>query len=254
MLSFQQIRNATIKLKYPGVSFMIDPWLIDACTPEERDRAVATRSFIPKPICPLPAPAEELIEDVDFFLLTHIHPDHFSVDYLSADAPFVCQNEQDALQLEDMGFSNVRCFYDRSLSLGGVTIYRVDALHGENDETAARMGPGSGFVFVCNGEKTIYVAGDTVYYEGVNSVIRRFKPDIMIVNACDARLKVGRLIMNTEDVMKTCECKRDSMVIASHMDAVSHAHLTRKQLKEALTGSSYAEQVLIPEDGESIEI
>ena len=78
MITFQQIRNATTKLYYPGVVFMIDPWLMDECPPEERDRAVATRSFIPRPICPLPAPAEELIADVDFFLLTHFHPDHFS--------------------------------------------------------------------------------------------------------------------------------------------------------------------------------
>ena len=76
MITFQQIRNATIKLKYPNVTFMIDPWLMDESPPEERDRAVAARSFIPKPICPLPAAAGELIEDVDIFLLTHVHPDH----------------------------------------------------------------------------------------------------------------------------------------------------------------------------------
>jgi hypothetical protein len=36
--------------------------------------------------------------------------------------------------------------------------------------------------------------------------------------------------------------------------AVSHAHLSRKQLREALTGSPYAGQVRIPEDGESIAL
>ena len=60
MIVFHQIRNATVKLKYPGGTFMIDPWLMDACDPIERERAVAVRRFIPKPICPLPAPAEAL--------------------------------------------------------------------------------------------------------------------------------------------------------------------------------------------------
>ena len=60
--------------------------------------------------------------------------------------------------------------------------------------------------------------------------------------------------MNAEDVMKTCACAPDSLVIASHMEAVSHAHLSRKQLREALAGSPYAGQVRIPEDGESIAI
>ena len=57
MIIFQQIRNATVKLKYPGVTFMIDPWLSDVCEPLERAQAVAARRFIPKPVCPLPAPA-----------------------------------------------------------------------------------------------------------------------------------------------------------------------------------------------------
>ena len=116
------------------------------------------------------------------------------------------------------------------------------------------MDPGSGFVFECPGEKTVYVAGDTVYYDGVRAVIERFQPDVIVVNACDARWKYGRLIMNAEDMMKTCACAPDSLVIASHMEAVSHAHLSRKQLREALTGSSYAGQVRIPEDGESIAL
>ena len=254
MITFQQIRNATTKLYYPGAAFMIDPWLMDECLAEERDRAMATRSFIPKPICPLPAPAEELIADVDFFLLTHFHPDHFSVDCLSLDAAFICQNEADAVLLAELGFTNLRWFHEETMQIGSVTIYRVEARHGENEMTAARMGQASGFVFVCEGEKTIYAAGDTVYYDGVRTVINRFKPDIIITNACDARGKNGRLIMNADDVKKTCDCKPDSIVIVSHMDAVSHAHLNREQLKKELAGTRYAGQVRIPEDGERIAI
>ena len=60
--------------------------------------------------------------------------------------------------------------------------------------------------------------------------------------------------MNADDVKKTCDCKLDSTVIVSHMDAVSHAHLSRKQLKKELVGTRYVEQILVPEDGERIEI
>ena len=106
MIVFQQIRNATVKLKYSGGTFMIDPWLTDACDPIEREQAVAARRFIPKPVCPLPMTAEALTGDVDWFLLTHFHPDHFSADHLPADALLVCQNEADARELEHLGFSN----------------------------------------------------------------------------------------------------------------------------------------------------
>ena len=62
------------------------------------------------------------------------------------------------------------------------------------------------------------------------------------------------MIMNADDVKKTCDCKPDSTVIASHMDAVSHAHLSREHLRKELAGTRYAEQVLIPEDGERVKI
>ena len=75
-----------------------------------------------------------------------------------------------------------------------------------------------------------------------------------LVNACDARGRYGRLIMNTEDVLKTCACSPAVIVIATHMDTVSHAHLSRAQLHANLEERPGAEQVLIPEDGEWIEI
>lgn len=254
MIVFQQIRNATVKLKYPDGIFMIDPWLMDACDPIEREQAVAARRFIPKPVCPLLAPAEALTGDVDWFLLTHFHPDHFSADHLPPDAPLTCQNEADAGELAKLGFSNVRWFRDGAMRFGDATVHRVEARHGDNEETVAAMGPGSGFVFECPGEKTVYVAGDTVYYDGVRAVIERFQPDVIVVNACDARWQHGRLIMNAEDVMMTCACAPESLVIASHMEAVSHAHLSREQLRGTLEENSCAGQVLIPEDGEYIGI
>ena len=173
---------------------------------------------------------------------------------MPADAPLVCQSEADAVEVARLGFTTVRRFRDGAMRFGDITVYRVEARHGENEETAVAMGPCSGFVFECPGERTVYVAGDTVYYDGVRTAIDRFKPDVIVVNACNARWKHGRLIMNAEDVMKTCACAPESLVIASHMEAVSHAHLSRKQLRDALKENGCAGQVLIPEDGEFIEI
>lgn len=253
MTLFQQIRNATVKLQYPGVTFLVDPWLSEPCTPGEKAQALQTRRFIEKPICPLPAPPEEILKDVDVILTTHLHEDHFSADYLPKDARMVFQNRADAESAESMGFTNVSCFADAPLTFGGVTVHRVDARHGDTEAAVRRMGQTSGFVFVQEGEPTVCLAGDTVYYDGVRDVIARFSPAVIIVNACDARLPHGRLIMNAEDVMKTCACRPDSLVIASHMEAVSHAHLDRAELRQSLSDSPYAAQVRIPADGEIIE-
>ena len=42
------------------------------------------------------------------------------------------------------------------------------------------------------------------------------------------------------------------MVIASHMDTVAHASLTRKTLKAALERRGLASRVLMPDDGEML--
>ena len=96
MISFHQIRSATVKLRYPGVTFLVDPWLSEPCSNEERAEALRTRRFIEKPVCPLPTPPEEILKDVDVILATHLHEDHFSADYLPKGARMVFQNRADA--------------------------------------------------------------------------------------------------------------------------------------------------------------
>lgn len=249
---FQQIRNATIKLTYNTVCFLIDPWLQDVCTDEEREQAAVNKSFIAKPVVPLPMPVSGILRDVDICIVTHYHPDHFTPDHLPADLPFVCQNASDAETIRSQGFTNVRCFEDSEMHFGDVTVKRVDGRHGDTDQMAQKAGPVSGFVFSCPDEKKVYAAGDTVFYGNVQRVISEEQPDIVIVNSCDARTRSGRLIMNAEDVVETCRCMKDGIVIASHMDAVSHAHLTRTLLREYLEKEGYSRQVMIPEDGEMI--
>jgi hypothetical protein len=57
---FQQIRSATIKIQYLIVTFMIDPWLSDPCSNEEKEAALKEKRFITKPIVPLPYPVKDL--------------------------------------------------------------------------------------------------------------------------------------------------------------------------------------------------
>ena len=254
IMLFQQIRSATVKLNYGNVCFLIDPWLQDVCTDAEREQAALTKTFITKPVVPLPLPVEEIIQDVDVCIVTHDHADHFTSDYLPSDFPLVCQNQKDDEKAKSMVFTNVRYFETDEMCFGGATVKRVDGKHGDNELLAQKAGPVSGFVFRCANEKKIYLAGDTVFCDVVENVIAEEKPDVVIVNSCDARTRSGRLIMNEEDVVRTCQCLKDGIVIASHRDAVSHAHLTRKQLKEYLEKEGYDHQVLIPSDGEIIDL
>ena len=61
------------------------------------------------------------------------------------------------------------------------------------------------------------------------------KPDVVVMNSCAAQLKTyGRLIMDDADVESVCRAAPNATVIASHMDTVAHASLTRKTPRVAL--------------------
>ena len=60
----------------------------------------------------------------------------------------------------------------------------------------------------------------------------------------------GRLIMDDADVESVCRAAPNATVIASHMDTVAHASLTRKTLRAALERRGLAKRVLMPDDGE----
>lgn len=155
---------------------------------------------------------------------------------------------------KELGFTNTFCFYNKKIAFYGITVTRVDGKHGDHDMLADEMGMVSGFIFEAENEKTVYIAGDTVFCDIVKENIEIYKPEVIIINSCDARGSKGRILMNKEDIIEICKCLPDSLVIASHMDAVSHAHLSRTELSGYLKTTAYRPQVLIPKDGEIIKL
>ena len=56
--------------------------------------------------------------------------------------------------------------------------------------------------------------------------------------------------MDDADVESVCRAAPNATVVASHMDTVAHASLTRKTLRAALERRGLAGRVLMPDDGE----
>lgn len=104
--------------------------------------------------------------------------------------------------------TSVMVLKDEGTDFDGVVLIRTEAMHGESPDQAA--GPVCGIILQAAEEPVLYVAGDTVYYKGVEQALEQYRPDVVVLNACGAELMgLGRLIMGDEDVLKVCEAIND---------------------------------------------
>ncbi len=245
----QQIRNATLIIEYGSNTFLIDPWLQDQGTGFSAKAVRPEMQGIKCPINALPDSPERILRGVDYCLVTHLHFDHFSSDYLPRDLKIVAQNHEDAEKIREMGFENTVAFESELLTIGGVVIRKTKAIHGDNDKVVEKMGEVCGYVFEAPGERRLYIAADTVYCPEVEQTIKTFQPDVIILNCCEATTPLGRLIMDLSDIEKVCQAAPQAVVIASHLDSVNHALLTRKDITAFAKEKDLA-GIRVPEDGE----
>lgn len=224
---FQQIRNATVKITFAGKVFLIDPWLEDKGEGAIIESPDPKKNDLSNPMIDLPITIGEILADVDACIITHIHLDHFAEKHLPKDMLLVLQNKTDEKKVNEMGFKNTIYFKETILKFENIILIKTEGQHGENKETSEVMGPVSGIIFKSSIEKSLYIVGDSIWYKGIEETLKKYQPDYIVVNACDARLKdLGRLIMNEEDVVSVYNCLPSSAVIVSHMDAVNHSFLT----------------------------
>ena len=82
-------------------------------------------------------------------------------------------------------------------------------------------------------EKTLYVAGDTVWYNAVQEVIDTHKPEIIVVNAGDNQFLVGgSLVMGKDDVYEVVKgCTRRKNHCCPHGSCKS-LDIIQRRIKE----------------------
>ncbi len=259
-MKLQQIRNAMLKISFGGKTFLTDPWLMEKgamgtfadkpfrCLSPEKEN-------IPMPMCALPMSVPDILAGVDAYVITHIHPDHIDMGpdgigaALDKNVPVFVQDCDDAGIMLKNGFKDVTVLYENS-AFGNVRLIKTPGRHG----TKIPMCPTCGVVFRAEGEKSLFIAGDTIWYDGIKNALLQHRPDIVVVNACAAELVTyGRLIMDDADVRKVGECLPGSVIVVSHMDNVAHASITRADMSLRLEDLFRRGSAVMPEDGETLE-
>ena len=249
-MKFKLIRSATIRLEYAATTLLIDPYF----APKYSMPSYTGRSL--NPLVDLPCDPHRIITGLDLIVISHLHSDHFdraAQNLLPKDLPIVCQ-PQDEQEIRAKGFRNVRSVQER-ITWEDIEITRIEGRHGTGN-ILKEMGAASGFVLKNRREPTLYWAGDTVWCSEVEAALLQMEPSVIITHSCGAVWGDQVLIvMDAEQTMKVCLAAPDSTVIATHMDSLDHATISRECLrKHAATRGIGPGRLLIPLEGEEYQL
>jgi L-ascorbate metabolism protein UlaG (beta-lactamase superfamily) len=249
-MQIQQIRNSTLRITYSKQVLLTDPFL----SPKHSIKSFVGNS--PNPTVDLPCAPMDVIKDIDFVIISHLHVDHFdkaAQDLLPKNMPLFCQPD-DEKKLKQKGFEAV-IPVNRTVKWNTIQITRTSGQHGTGD-WGKRMGNVSGYVLRAKDEPTVYWAGDTIWCNTVKQVIDEFQPDIIITHSCGAKFPDGDpIIMDAFQTVEVCRATPSAIVIATHMEAVDHATVSRAGLRSFAEKSGInTNQLRIPADGEVLNL
>ena len=239
-MNITQIRNATQLITYAGKRFLIDPMLAPkGAYPGFPGTA---RADIRNPMVELPVDVQTLL-DTDAVIVTH------AVELIAKHKPIYVQNDSDAALLRGQGFHNLTVMTDET-TFGDIRIAKTyGGQHGTDrayavPELAERLGEACGVVFRHPDEKTLYIAGDTIWRDAVAADLQKHQPDVVVLNAGYAHvIGFGPIIMGEEDLLNVHFLLPQAKIVATHMEAINHCLLTRRALREYVDANEISDAV-----------
>jgi L-ascorbate metabolism protein UlaG (beta-lactamase superfamily) len=126
--------------------------------------------------------------------------------------------------------------------------------------TPARHGPAGiepfsgdviGFMLTfVDGTPPIYITGDTVWFDGVADVARRFRPGIVLLFAGSARTRGPfNLTMNTNDAIETAHAFPDATIVPVHYHGWAHFTESAEDLFQSFKALGLSPRLQLLEHG-----
>jgi L-ascorbate metabolism protein UlaG (beta-lactamase superfamily) len=127
--------------------------------------------------------------------------------------------------------------------------------------TPARHGPAGieplagdviGFVLTSTkaGSRPVYISGDTVWYDGVAEVARRFRAGVVLPFAGAAQTRGPfHLTMDTNDTIETARAFPDAVIVPVHTDGWAHFRQSAKDLRASFDTLGFGSRLKLLEPG-----
>lgn len=256
-MKITQLRNATVVLEFGPYRVLVDPMLAPKnALPPLRFLGERLRN----PIVALPEQADAVLDTVTHCLITHCQKGHF--DHLdragkhwlrTRQIPVIC-TPHDAGHLRQRGLrvAPLHEGHDQAPQafLDG-RIRTVACTHGTG-MVGLFMEHGVGYLIEMPGEPSLYLSGDTILTPAIRRFVETHQPDVCLVPAGGAKLDVGsEIIMGTDDVVALAQAAK-GIVVANHLEALSHCPVQRKELRRAADEAGVTDRLRIPADGETL--
>lgn len=248
------IGGPTALVEFGGLRLLTDPTFDPAGT-EYRTQAYVLRKTQSPAL-----PAESVIP-IDAVLLSHEH--HFdNLDHagrrLLATAGSVITTMAAAGRLggSTIGLAPWQSHQMRARDGGAIRVTATPGRHGPAD---GDRGPVIGFVVSCTDASSpvLYISGDTVWYEGVAEVSRRFNPDVVVLFAGAARVReVGpaHLTFSAEEAVAAAKAFPRARIVPLHCEGWAHFSESRQDIERAFTAAGLVDRLRWPPPGVPLDL
>ncbi|OOF66462.1 MBL fold metallo-hydrolase [Rodentibacter sp. Ppn85] len=258
-ISYQHIRNATAKIEMADSTFLVDPYLAPKGSYAGFEGTIHSQKR--NPLIDMAEPVEKILQGIDAVIVTHTHADHwdeYAQKVLPKNLPVFVQNAGDAQIIRSQGFKDVRVV-GKNTEFNKVKLSKTGGQHGtdqmySNPQFAELAGEAMGVVMQANGEKTLYIVGDTIWNYEVDFALNHYKPDVIVMNTGYAQMEGNpdSIIMGKADVAKARQVAPNANIITVHMDAVNHASVTSDEMRKFVKENNLT-KVAVPKESEILK-
>jgi L-ascorbate metabolism protein UlaG (beta-lactamase superfamily) len=253
-LRFTYIGGPTALIEFSGIRFLTDPGFDPAGTEFRTDAYVLERTSGP-------AVDPGSLAPVDVVLLSHDH--HF--DNLDGSgrqflprAGRVLTTKAGAGRLggNGVGLDPWESVTVPAANRTDVVVTATPARHGPAD---GDRGPVIGFVLHASNRpgQAIYISGDTVWYEGVEEVARRFQVRCAFLFMGAARVAAAgphHLTLTSQEGVKVARAMPEARIIPLHYEGWRHFSEGREDIEQAFSGAGLAGRLLWGEPGAGVRV
>jgi L-ascorbate metabolism protein UlaG (beta-lactamase superfamily) len=136
---------------------------------------------------------------------------------------------------------------------------RVTATPARHGPAHGDRGPVIGFAlaFIEQPERVLYISGDTVWYEGVAEVARRFAPEVAVLFMGAARVPEAgpdHLTFTAQDAVRAAEAFPQAVIVPLHFEGWAHFSESGPEIQAAFDAAGLSDRLRWPQPAKALHL